>query len=229
MRNALTLPTVCLLVALSQGCSQDGSACGDAATPGALPAVSRAVNDSEVPAALQRTTTSGFLRDYTMLTSNPIHKGSLIYRSDKFGSYSKFLIDTPQFLPTVTVRGVAINSSSAAQLASDLKAAASDALGINFTVTDRPGEGVARIRLAITQIAESDHEANATMSKVGGASVEMEIIDSITGELIAAATESDAVTTLDPDFRATSPYYDARLVFQHWAARLSKALTDARP
>lgn len=181
-----------------------------------------------VPAALQRTTATGFLRDYSRLKPNPLHKHSLTEFSDKLGSYKAFIIDPPKVIPTTTVRGVPIDPASAAQLAADLTAATSEAVGVNFKITDKPGEDVARIRLAITQIAEGLHDPDSAHGKIGGASVEMEITDAVTGERLAAATESDAVTTRDPDFKSDAPYYDARLVFQHWAARLAKALTDAQ-
>lgn len=208
----IVLPLVALT--LIAGCAEPQQA---DATPQPRPAV---------PEALTRTTNSGFLGDYSRLQPNPMHDGSRIERSAKLSGYTRFIIDTPKVLTTQTVRGQPIDDSTANRLAADLKAAAIDAMSINFTVTEQPAAGVARVRSAITQLAQCVRVTGSPNLKIGGASVEMEIVDSVTGERLAAAVESDAVTTRSPLPDSTDPYADAHLVFQHWAARLAKWIND---
>ena len=50
--------------------------------------------------------------------------------------------------------------------------------------------------------------------------VEADIVDSLTGKRVAAVVESDVVHDIDAG-RSNDPFYDARLVFRHWAGRLN--------
>ncbi|MBY0398172.1 MAG: DUF3313 domain-containing protein, partial [Thermoleophilia bacterium] len=185
-------------------------------------------SEEDAPAALRQTTRTGFLKDYSRLRAAGPHKYTMIERRPSLAAYRTFLVQTPRVTATRTVGGKPIDAESAAELASSLKAAATAALGTTFTVTDRPGEGVAVIRCAVTQVGECAHGPGSD-GVIGGASVEMEIVDSITGERLGAAVESDAVTTRDPQLRTDDPWHDARLVFQHWSARLAKWLNDGEP
>lgn len=190
-------------------------------------------SDDDAPAALRKTTQTGFLKDYSRLQPVPTHKHVLVERSPKLALYKTFMVQVPTIVPAATITGKPIDAATARQLAVDLKTAACEALAVSFTVTDRPGEsadgGVAIIRAAVTQVAECLHQPGNINRQIGGASVEMEIVDSVTGERLAAAVESDAVTTNDPNLKSSDPYYDTRLVFQHWASRLVKWLTDEAP
>jgi hypothetical protein len=194
---------------------------------GQPPAEQATESDEDAPPALRTTTRSGFLKDYSRLQPIPTHKHVLAERSPKLVTYKTFLVQTPQVIPTATITGKPIDAATADQLAAELKAAVTQALGINFKITDRPGEGVAVVRAAITQVGECFHQPGNINRQIGGASVEMEIVDAVTGERLAAAVESDAVTTNDPSLKSNDPYYDVRLVFQHWSSRLAKWLADA--
>ncbi len=182
---------------------------------------------AQAPAGLSKPGFSGFLVDYSKLQPSPTHNGALVQRSERLSSFTSFIIDFPVVLPKATVRGTPIDPTTAAQLASDLRAEAIDALGGSYTITQTPGPGVARVRSAITRLARCEREPGTPTLKIGGASVEMEIIDSVSGERLAAVVENDAVTSTDPLLGSADPFYDTRLVFRHWSARLSKWLTDA--
>ena len=211
------LAVIVLMAAAVSGCA-DQERTGSVESPGGKQAT---------PAALKSPTHSGFLKDYSNLKPSPTHSGALVERSAKLAGYTTFIIDTPLVLTKKTVGGVEIDEATAAQLAADLKAEAVDAMKISYTITEIPGPGVARVRSAITQLARCKREPGEPTVKIGGASVEMEIVDSVSGERLAAVVESDAVTSNDPQLKSNDPYNDAKLVFQHWSARFAKWMTDA--
>lgn len=202
---------------------------GCAPNPATSPSDSTTTSDRpKAPAGLEHPTRSGFLTDYSKLKPSPTHSGAFVERSEKLAAYSTFMVDLPRVLPRTTVRGMPIDEATAAALAAALKQEAIAALDVNFTVVDAPGAGVARLRSAVTQLAQCERGPGSQTLLIGGAGVEMEIVDSISGERLAAVVESDAVTTTDPLLRSSDPYYDAKLVFEHWSARLAKWLSDAR-
>ncbi|MBK9187476.1 MAG: DUF3313 domain-containing protein [Phycisphaerales bacterium] len=169
-------------------------------------------------------TRTGVIGDYSTLQPSPRHPDTLYEQSARLTEYTAFVIDDIRFLPTTTLRGVPIDPDTANRLAAELRAEVVAALTPRYKVVDRGGPGVARIRAAVTQVSRGRTTTDAI--DVGGASVEAEIVDSVSGERLGAAVESD---TLDPMHARPreDPFYDARMVFRHWAARLRLWLDDA--
>lgn len=170
-------------------------------------------------------TQSGVIGDYSTLRPSPRHASTRYEQSERFTQYARFVVDEVRFAPSTTVRGTPIDPDQAKRLAAEFHAEIVAALEPEYEVVDQGGPGVARIRAAITQISRS--QTTDQSIEVGGASVEAEIVDSVSGERLGAAVESD---TLDPIHAKPreDPYYDARMVFRHWAARFRLWLDDAR-
>ncbi|MFT3684277.1 MAG: DUF3313 family protein [Phycisphaerales bacterium] len=182
----------------------------------------------EGPEALRTPTRSGFLKDYSRLEPVQPFKHVLAERAATLGGYKSFIIEAPEVLAKTTIDGKPLNNTVSAGLANDLKTALVQSLAVNYTITDKPGPGVVRVRSAITAVGECLHHPDAAQRRIGGATGEMEIVDSQTGERLGAAVAADAVTTRDPLLKSDDTWYDTRLVFKHWSARLAKALVDAQ-
>ena len=93
-------------------------------------------------------------------------------------------------------------------------------------VAYQPAAGVARIRVAITDIDKSSLLSLMPTGKViagagiGGASMEAEILDSMTGEQVAAIVESRKGTRIP--FANLGAWDDAKQVIKDWGKSLQK-------
>ena len=116
--------------------------------------------------------------------------------------------------------------------------ALADKLGEKFKLADRPGPGVIRVRAALTQAKGAVVPLNAittvipqlrllttvggvaadTAVLVGAASVEAELVDSITNARLADAV--DAVAGTKGLLRAFSKWADVQNACNNWAERL---------
>lgn len=189
---------------------------------------SDAARDTDPGAAreLDAAAGGGWLGDRSNLRPSPRHSDTLYEQSARLASYRAFIVEPMEFLPSETVRGLPIDGADGAALAAALREETIRSLSAVYTVVATPGPGVASIRAAITGVAASSKDPVTGLVRIGGASVEMEIVDSVTRERLAAAVESDVVDDAAAPAGA-DPYSDARLVFGHWAARLSMWIRDA--
>lgn len=179
---------------------------------------------------------SGWLARADTLKPSPYHDRALFWQSPKLREYERFYVDAIVVVPVKTERGALIDAATSEQLSTDLRDAVLEELGPAVTIVHEPGPGTATIRGAITRVARSRSAAERGGAQIGGAAMEVEIVDSVTRERLAAAIESDVVD--DPDLlpsRVASgdaagidPWYDAKVVFGHWAARLRMWIVRAR-
>jgi hypothetical protein len=91
---------------------------------------------------------------------------------------------------------------------------------------------VARFRLAITDLDKSSPVLNAIPQTklvgtgLGGASMEGELLDSVTGEQIAAVVQSQVGKRLS--LEGLSKWGDAKAVIDDWAETFVERLDEAR-
>ncbi len=102
--------------------------------------------------------------------------------------------------------------------------------GSGNRVVYRPASGVARIRVAITDIDRSTAASLLPQAKligagIGGASMEAEIVDSVTGEQIGAVVESKMGSRMP--FANLGEWDAAKQVMDDWAKRFKKRLDEA--
>ncbi len=95
----------------------------------------------------------------------------------------------------------------------------------------QPAAGVARLRVALTDIDRSTAASLLPQAKlagagIGGASMEAEIVDSMTGEQIGAVVESKKGSRMP--FANLGEWDAAKQVINDWAKRLQKRLEEAR-
>ena len=96
-------------------------------------------------------------------------------------------------------------------------------------VVYQPGTGVARIRVAITDIEKSTiaslfPQARLAGIGLGGASIEAEIIDSITDRQIAVVIKQQKGSRIP--FVNLQPWDAAKQVINDWAKRFKKNLAE---
>ena len=94
-------------------------------------------------------------------------------------------------------------------------------------VVYRPAAGVARLRVALTDIDKSTAASLLPTTKligagIGGASMEAEVVDSMTGEQIGAVVESKMGTRIP--FANLGEWDAAKQVMDDWAKRLGQRL-----
>ena len=102
----------------------------------------------------------------------------------------------------------------------------------NYNVVNSPGPGVARVRVAITDIDKSMPVLNIIPQThlmgfgIGGASMEAEVVDSVSGKQIAAVVKGEKGSRLS--FAGmTSRTGDAQAVCGKWADAFVKHLNQA--
>jgi hypothetical protein len=98
-------------------------------------------------------------------------------------------------------------------------------------VAYQPAAGVARIRVALTDMEKSSAvsilpQASLLGAGIGGASMEAEVVDSMTGKQIGAVVESKQGSRMP--FANLGDWTAAKNVIDSWAARFQKRLEESR-
>jgi len=173
--------------------------------------------DSPPPSAELPAT--GFLSDYSGLES--ISSTSYRYVNPKYdlGNYAAFIIDPVEVRLRDSAKANVTSWDDLEKLRAYMRSALVDALIPRYSATDREaGPGVARIRIALTNVEKS------APFKLGSVSMEAEILDSRTGEQIAALIESQEKGV---PFYGYDPWSGAKAAMDDWAKRLYNRLEEA--
>jgi hypothetical protein len=179
----------------------------------------------------QKVGRTGFLSDYSNLKSYSDVSFRHVPSKATLAQYSKFIID-----PVVIHLHSGSKAEVSAQDQADLKNYMHDsivkAISNKYGVVYQPGPGVARVRFALTDLKKSSIAQNLMpLTKIagtglGGASLEAEIVDSQTGNQVAALVESQLGNRLSLD--GTSEWGDAKAIMDGWAKRFRDRLDLAR-
>jgi hypothetical protein len=136
-------------------------------------------------------TQTGFLSDYSRLS--PAGENRMRYQSASIVEYSSFIVDPVQFRS----ESGGLSREQRAEVAGYFHDTLTQTLrNRGYTVTDSSGTATARIRVAITNINDSTwwkkiHPASSLAGAGrGGASMEGEIIDSVSGKQLAAVVQA---------------------------------------
>jgi hypothetical protein len=181
--------------------------------------------------------TTGFLSDYSKLSS--VSDSSYRY-ADKavFGSYRSFIVDPVEVHFKDGAKAITAKSEGKVteQDLTDLANYFHDAIVKAITdagcqVVYKPGLGVARVRVALTDMEETGAlnvlpQASLLGVGVGGAAMEAEFIDSQTGKQIAAVVESQKGSRVP--FSNLGDWGTAKGVMDGWAKRLKERLDEAK-
>ncbi len=182
-------------------------------------------------ASVEQAEESGFLSDYSNLEE--LEEGHLFYSAGKSGNYDKFIIDPVVLLFTPNEVDPHFTDAELLELQNYFR----DEVTKEFTrdngyeVVARPGPRTARIRMGITDVKRTIGALNVTIytkvtgAGIGGASAEGEMLDSMTGEQLAAAIRWGGGSRL---LRAGfTEMGDAKLAIDRWAKDLRTLMDKA--
>jgi len=176
---------------------------------------------------------TGFLSDYSKLESQSNTSFRYLDMTE-LGKYSKFIIEPVEMrLYKSSEASSSLSQEDRTDIKSYMHAALVKALeGGPYEIVYRPGPGVARVRVAITDLKKSEIIQNTMpLTKLagtglGGASLEAELVDSQTHKQIGAVVESQVGDRLSLDGYAT--WGDAKAIMDGWAERFRARLDESR-
>lgn len=185
----------------------------------------------------QRSQRTGFLSDYSKLKPYSDVSYRNIPSQTTIKRYSKFIIDpvvihfhTGSKAIEERTKGK-ITEQDVTDLKNYMHDAIVDAISDRYPIAYQPGPGVARVKIAITDLKKANvlmniHPGSKLLgSGLGGASLEAEWLDSQTGQQLAALLESQLGDRLSLD--GLSEWGDAKAIMDSWAQRFRDRLDEA--
>ena len=188
--------------------------------------------------ATKKAVYSGFLENYPYFEQGPKGGADLVYlkKDVDFSSYDKVMMDHVVFYFSEDAKYKGIHADELKELADTFHKAFAEALANGYSLVDKPGPGVLRIRTAITDLVPSNpglsgvttvipiglaisaikSTAGGGHTGVGEASIEVEFLDSMTNERIAAAVDTRPGDKLE----GLTKWGAAKGAFEFWAERL---------
>ncbi|MGI9264034.1 MAG: DUF3313 domain-containing protein [Gammaproteobacteria bacterium] len=182
-------------------------------------------------ATIQDPGRTGFLSDYSKLVE--VDENHLVYATDDLGNYSKFIIDPIAMLYRNPEDDQIFSDAELEELQEHFATKVREALTEDdgYSVVDAEGPGTVRLRIAITGVDDTIGALNITIytkvtgAGLGGASMEGEIVDSVTGEQIAAVIRwGSGSRVLVAGLTHTG---DAKIVINRWAKDLRERIDEA--
>ena len=170
---------------------------------------------------------TGFLSDYSKLLEE---SGSTLRYMDEaaLNKYSGFIVDPIQ--TRIDDPDRTLSDEDIADLTSYMYDKVVEAIEkSDDRIAYRPAADVARLRIAFTDIGKSHPISIVPWSSIaglgiGGASVEAELVDSITGQQIAAVVQSKEGQSKVP-FTTLGDWTAAKQTIDTWAKNLQKRLS----
>ncbi|MBV5307621.1 MAG: DUF3313 domain-containing protein [Desulfobulbaceae bacterium] len=188
---------------------------------------------------------SGFLKDYPTFQPGAPDGVDLVYLKPgtDLKKYNKVMLDKVQFFIKKDADYKGIEATELAELTDTFHRAIIDAMGTAYPLVDKPGPDVLHVRLGVSDIEPSNPAlsglttvlpvglavsavkkgASGSHTGVGGASMEVEFLDSISGERLGAAIDTFNGSKLS----GLSKYGAAKEAFEFWAKRLRVTLDKA--
>ena len=172
-----------------------------------------------------------FLSDYAKLKE--IKENHLVYDSGNFGKYLKFIIEPVAMLYRQPEDKRIFDDQELADLQTHFAANVRKALTEDdgYQVVEVPGPGTATLRIGITDVDATIGALNVTIytkitgAGLGGAAMEGEVVDSVTGEQIGAVIRwGSGSRILRAGFTHTG---DAKIVINRWAKDLRERIDEA--
>lgn len=194
--------------------------------------------------------TTGFLGDYSQLQKGGEDEALLRYIAPdaNIKAYDRIVMDPVQLYGTAEDSLADISKEDRQSIVNYVAVAIREQLGKDYTFVDGPGEGVMRLRVAITE-AEGANVALDTVSTilpiglalsglqqlatgspgfVGEAGVEAEMLDSRTGRRLFAAVDRRVGGKVTGEFDKLDKWRTVQSAFDYWAEKLRKRLAEER-
>jgi len=184
---------------------------------------------------------SGFLKDYSELAENPDFPASRVYIRPgvAWSSYNAIQIDSVGLW--VNQETASLSPEDQQMLTDTLYSSLNTELSKYFRLTNQAGPNTLRLRAALTQAQGARVAlrvvttvipqlriaggliglAGDTATTVGSATVEMEVLDSVSNERLAAGVDQRAGTKVLFAKRAYSTWGDVQAACEYWAKRIT--------
>ncbi len=148
--------------------------------------------------ATQQSTQSGFIGDYANLTTVSAEAGLGEGRIKAQRPEPHILARYDRvILEPIFVKASQLDADQVKAITSTLSQALFSELGKQWTLTDRPGPTALRLRVAVTDVTQASVPLNVLTTALvgpmsnGGAAGEAEVLDSQSGQRLAALTWAD--------------------------------------
>ena len=177
---------------------------------------------------------SGFLKDYSLLkqeqdsASSPVQR----YINPKLssGSYKKIIIDPVVYFPEAQP-SEKVDAETLAEIKSYLTDTLRQKVGDQIPLVDQPGPGVVQMRTAITGVAAQKQGlkpyelvpigfliSRMKTAKLDSAvNVEVELLDSVSGELLGEVVKQGVGDAVDAAADAKLTFSDVQPVLDRWS------------
>lgn len=190
-------------------------------------------------------TPSGFLEDYSELKPREGDGSMLVYRKAEgaLAGYDAFIIDPVLVYFPPVAKGHGVAPDQLKDLADTFRAEVVEELEEHgYRVTDQPGPGVLRVRAAITDVDPAGPAANVAAKAggvalgvplipsldIGSAAIEAEMLDSVTGERLAAVMDAKRGRRFLSFKRSVERWGDAKSAFRAWAKEWRELLDQVK-
>ncbi len=189
---------------------------------------------------------TGFLGDYSQLQPGGDDRAALVYikQGVDFKPYDKIMFERVLVQLSPEAENRAIDPALFKELTDYYQNALIKAVEGGYTVVDQPGPGTLRVRVAITDVKPSKPVSNTLSSIIpvgmvvaagtkmvsddnlgtGEAATEIDVLDAITGERLAAAVDRRQGGKMA--FRGK--WTDTKDAFDYWAERFRVRLDEMR-
>lgn len=196
------------------------------------------------------TTTSGFLGDYSQLKEGGDGKALLVYIDPKvdFKSYTRVLIDPVKLYASSENSMENVSLDDRKKLLNYADATIREHLAKDYVIVQKPGPGVMRLRVALTEaegsyvvldtvstvlpiglaLAGLQTAATGSCSFVGSAGVEAELQDSETGKRLMAAVDRRVGGKVTGKGDKFDEWRTVKNAVDYWAERLQTRLAEFR-
>lgn len=182
-------------------------------------------------AGIQKAEHSGFLSDYSKLEE--LSEGHLFYSAGKSAGYDKFIIDPVLLLFTPNEVDPVFTEEQLLELQEYFRTEVMERLSEDdgYEIVASPGPRTARIRMGITDVKKTIGALNlsvftkVTGAGIGGASAEGEMVDSISGEQLAAAVRWGGGSRVL--MAGLTQMGDAKIAIDRWAKDLRELMDNA--
>ncbi|MFG0275317.1 MAG: DUF3313 family protein [Phycisphaerales bacterium] len=170
---------------------------------------------------------TGFLSDYSRL--EPVSDTRARYESGRAREYEAFIVEPIEVLTPREKLSESDREAAKRHFDSRVRLAIREA---GWGVVESPGPNVGRLRIALTDVARSTWwmklhpAAHAAGVGTGGAAMEAEVLDSVTGEQVGAVVQ--AATGNQFDFTAFSTLDDVKNAIDKWADIFHERLEELR-
>lgn len=203
--------------------------------------IERATGEQPAPVA-----TSGFLKDYSQLKPGAEGQTLLVYINPnaQWSKYTKVIIDPVQFWADP---GTSVPAQDQQALCGYFYNVLKENLQKTYTIVDQPGPDVMRIQAALTDATAAtpglrsvsvvvpqarvlnliQSMGTGSYAFVGSAEAEAQIIDSVTGERLAASVDK-RLGGMALSSAVQWKWGDAEAAMNYWAEKLSVRLVELK-